>query len=108
MAFVGVREPLLKCGKLGMSGLACVWKYGQVVSAGIYVSIELCRLILFHSQVFLDLCVVVAAPDEPLGGIQRVVGVGHGLPLGRHAHQSLSFSCECHNRGGGPRSLCIL
>ena len=68
----------------------------------------LCRFILFHSHVLLDLCVVIAAPDETLGGIQRVVGVGHSLPLGGHAHQSLSISCECHNRGRGPRALCIL
>ena len=47
-----------------------------------------------HSHVLLHLRVVEAPPDQPLGGVQGVVGVGNGLPLGRHAHQTLSFRGE--------------
>lgn len=45
-------------------------------------------------QVFLDLGVVVAPSNQPLGGVQRVLGVGDGLPLGRHAHQALAIGGE--------------
>ena len=38
-----------------------------------------------NSHVLLDLCVVEAPADEPLGGVEGVLRVGDGLPLGGHA-----------------------
>lgn len=59
-------------------------------------------------QVFLDLGVVKAASNQPLGGIQGVLRVGNSLPLGRHANQALAVGGEGDDRGGGPGSLSIL
>ena len=38
-----------------------------------------------NSHVLLDLGVVEASADEPLGGVEGVLRVGDGLPLGGHA-----------------------
>ena len=51
------------------------------------------RLTIHNSHVLLDLCVVEPPPDEPLGGVERVLGVGHGLTLGGHASKALAL-CE--------------
>ena len=42
-------------------------------------------------HVLLDLSVVEAPSDEPLGGVEGVLGVGDRLPLGRHASQPLAL-----------------
>lgn len=47
-----------------------------------------------HSQVFLDLGVIKATSDQPLGGVQCVLRVGNSLPFRGHAHQTLPFSRE--------------
>lgn len=49
------------------------------------------------SQILLDFRVVVAASDQAFGSVERVVGVGDGLAFRRHAHESLSISCEGHH-----------
>lgn len=45
-------------------------------------------------QVFLDLCVIKAPSDQPLGGIQGVLRVGDRLAFSRHAHQTLALCSE--------------
>lgn len=52
------------------------------------------RYIVKHSQVLLNLCVIVTATDETLGGIEGVVRVGDCLSFGWHANKSLAISCE--------------
>lgn len=61
-----------------------------------------------HSQVLLDLGVVVATSDQPLGGVQCVLRVGDGLAFSRHAHQTLAVSCKGDDWRSRPGSLCVL
>lgn len=65
-------------------------------------------LIAMHSQVFLDLWVIIAASNQSLGGIQCVLRVGDGLAFSGHAHQTLPICCEGNHWRGGPGSLCVL
>ena len=44
-----------------------------------------------NSHFLLDLGVIVAPADEPLGGVEGVFRVGDGLALGGHAGQSLAL-----------------
>lgn len=41
-------------------------------------------------HVFFDLVLVKFPADEPLGGVERVCGVGHGLSLCGHSDQPLA------------------
>lgn len=47
-----------------------------------------------YSQVFLDLGVVEATSDQPLGGVQCVLRVGDSLAFSGHAHQTFPISGE--------------
>lgn len=50
-----------------------------------------------HSQIFLDLWVIKASPNQPLGGVQCVLRVGDSLALSGHTHQTLPICCESDN-----------
>ena len=58
-----------------------------------------------HLDVPLHHFVIELAADEALDGEQGVVRVGHGLALGRLAHQYLALGRECHYRRGGAITL---
>lgn len=60
------------------------------------------------SHVFLDLWVVVAASDQPFGGVQCVFGVGDRLAFGGHPHQTLTLCCEGNDWRRCPGSFCVL
>ena len=61
-----------------------------------------------YSQVFLDLGVIKATADEPLGCVQCVLRVGDSLAFGRHAHQTLPVGGESDDGRSRPGSLCVL
>ncbi len=50
---------------------------------------------------------VELAADEPLHGVDGVLGVGEGLPLGDRAHQPLALGGEADDRGSGARPLLV-
>lgn len=56
-----------------------------------------CTPLESHSHVLLDLSVIKAPANQPLGGVQRVLRVCDSLALSRHAHQSLPLRCEGHD-----------
>ena len=59
-------------------------------------------------DVLLDVGVGELATDESLGGVEGVLRVGDGLPLGRGADESFTLLGECDHRGGRAHAFGVL
>ena len=65
-------------------------------------------LVGHHVHVLADDRVLEAPTDQALDREQRVLGVGYGLPLRRHADQHLAVLGVGHHRGGRAHPLLVL
>lgn len=66
-----------------------------IVFCVLLLGVELLSPLRLH--ILLHFRVIVAPPDETLGGIEGVVGVSYRLPLRWHPNQALAIACECNN-----------
>ena len=62
---------------------------------------------LVGDHLLLGLDLAVAAAHEPLDRVDRPLGIGDGLPLGRLADEDFSLAGEGDDRGGQPASFLV-
>jgi hypothetical protein len=65
-------------------------------------------LVRHHADVLLDDGIVIPAADQPLDRVERVLRIGHRLPLGRLAHQDLVVLGEGDDGRGRTIALAVL
>ena len=82
---------------------------GELLAAGLHARIAVRAWNdLERDDLLLLLDLRLLAAHEALDREDRVLGVGHSLPLGRRAHEALAAIRERDHRGGGTRALGVL